>query len=163
NVVPGLPYYGIAQGSIFAIYGTGLAPTTTALQSLPLQRTLNNVSIAVTVNGATANPLIYFLSPTQINAILPSNTPVGMGTITVTNGGSTSASMAIQVVQSAFGLLTYNGGGSGMVKAYDADNNNNLVGVTAAANPGDTLVLWGSGLGPVSGDESVTQTQTNMT
>jgi hypothetical protein len=39
--------------------------------------------------------------------ILPSPTPVGTGTLTVNNNGQT-ASTSIQVVQSAFGILTVN-------------------------------------------------------
>ena len=164
NIVAGLPNYGIAQGSIFYITGANLAPGTTTLQNVPLKTTLNGVSLQVTVNGVTTSPLIYYLSPTQIDAVLPSSTPVGAGTITVTSNGLTSAPAPIQVVQSAFGLFTLSGSGSGMIGAFDASNNNSLLGVTAAANPGDYIVLWGSGLGPVASgvDESVWQTQVDM-
>ena len=164
NIVADLPNYGIAQGSIFFIKGSNLAPSTTSLQNVPLKTSLNGVNIQVTVNGTTTSPLIYYLSPAQIDAILPSSTPVGTGTITVTNNGATTATAPIQVVQSAFGLLTLNGGGTGMIAAFDANNNNSLLGVTAAANPGDYIVLWGSGLGPVASgvDESVLQTPADM-
>jgi len=164
NIVANLPNYGIAQGSIFFIKGSNLAPNTTSLQNVPLKTSLNGVSMQVNVNGTTTSPLIYYLSATQIDAILPSSTPVGTGTITVTNNGAPSATVPIQVVQSAFGLLTLNGGGTGMIAAYDANNNNSLLGVTAAANPGDNVVLWGSGLGPVASgvDESVLQTPADM-
>ena len=164
NIVAGLPNYGIAQGSIFYITGSNLAPATTSLQNVPLNTSLSGVSIQVTVNGITTNPLIYYLSPAQIDAVLPSGTPAGTGTVTVTNNGATSATAPIQVVQNAFGLLTLNGGGTGMVAAFDANNNNSLLGVTAAANPGDTVVLWGSGLGPVARgvDERVLQTPADM-
>src|ERR1700732_3810111 len=90
NVLPGLPNYGIAQGSLFVIYGSGLANTTTTLQSVPLQTPLSGVTISVTVSGSTVACPIYFLSPGQIDAILPSSTPVGTGTITVTNNGTAS-------------------------------------------------------------------------
>ena len=164
NIVADLPNYGIAQGAIFYIKGSNLAPSTTSLQNVPLKTSLNSVNIQVTVNGTTTSPLIYYLSAAQIDAILPSSTPVGTGTITVTNNGATSATAPIQVVQSAFGLLTLNGGGTGMIAAFDANNNNSLLGVTAAANPGDSIVLWGSGLGPVASgvDESVLQTPADM-
>ena len=58
--LPGLPNYGIAEGSIFDIFGTNLAAATVPLQGPPLQTTLNGVSINVTVNGTTTHPLIYF-------------------------------------------------------------------------------------------------------
>jgi uncharacterized protein (TIGR03437 family) len=149
--LPGLPNYGIAQGSIFDIFGTNLASTTTPLQNPPLQTTLDGVAITVTVNGTTTQPLIYFLSPGQIAAILPSATPVGTGTIMVTTSAGASPTFPIQVVQSAFGLLTADNG-TGPASGYDASNGYAAMSYTAAANPGDILELWGTGLGPVQGD-----------
>src|ERR1700685_246650 len=103
NTLPGLPNYGIAQGSIFVIYGTSFSTTTTPLQSPP-PATLGGVTINVTVNGTATTPLFYYLFPTQIAAVLPSATPVGTGTITVTTSAGTSAPFVSQVVGSAFGL-----------------------------------------------------------
>jgi uncharacterized protein (TIGR03437 family) len=154
--LPGLPNYGIAQGSIFDIFGTNLAATSAPLQGPPLQSTLNNVTINVTVNGVTTHPLFYYLGPTQIDAVLPSATPVGTGTITVTTPAGTSAAFPITVVESAFGLLTANNG-SGPVQGYDANNNGALFNFSAAVNPGATLELWGTGLGPVANDATYVQ------
>jgi uncharacterized protein (TIGR03437 family) len=113
------------------------------------------VTISVTVNGTATSPPLYYLYPTQIAAVLPSATPVGTGSITVTTSAGTSTAFPIQVVASAFGLLTSNNG-SGPAQGYDAnlDPNNQytLFGFSAAANPGDILLLWGSGLGPVAND-----------
>jgi uncharacterized protein (TIGR03437 family) len=80
---------------------------------------------------------------------------VGTGTITVTTSAGTSAAFPIQVVASDFGLLTSNNG-SGPAKGYDASidasNQYVLFNFSEAANPGDILELWGTGLGPVPGD-----------
>jgi uncharacterized protein (TIGR03437 family) len=103
------------------------------------------------VNGTTTQPLIYYLSPGQIDAVLPSATPVGTGTITVTTSAGTSTAVPIQVVQSDFGLLTVNNG-TGPVAGFDANNEGALLGYSAAANPGEILELWGTGLGPTKGD-----------
>jgi uncharacterized protein (TIGR03437 family) len=153
--LPGLPNYGIAQGSIFVIYGTNFSSSQIGLQAPPLKTTLNGVTINVTVNGTTTNPLFYYLFPTQIAAVLPSATPVGTGTLTVTTSAGVSTPFPIQVVASAFGLLTSNNG-SGPAQGYDANlnpsNQYTLFGFLAAANPGDILLLWGSGLGPVAND-----------
>jgi uncharacterized protein (TIGR03437 family) len=148
--LPGLPNYGIAQGSIVAIFGTNFSSTNVSA-SLPLQTTLNGVTINVTVNGTTTQPLIYFVGPGQINAVLPSATPVGTGTIAVTTSAGASAAFPIQVVESAFGLLTFNNG-SGPVSGYDASNSYASMNFLAASNPGDVLELWGTGLGPVQDD-----------
>jgi uncharacterized protein (TIGR03437 family) len=163
-ILPGLPNYGIAQGSLFIVKGSGLANSSTTLQSVPLQTTLNGVSISVTVNGTTVKPPLYYVLPTQLAAVLPSATPVGTGQLTVTNNGQT-ASAQIQVVQSAFGIDTLNGAGSGPAAAFDANTGNSLLGFANAANPGEFVVLWGSGVGPDprNPDETILQTQNNLT
>ena len=159
----GLPSYGIAQGSIFSIFGTNLAASASNLQSVPLSTSLNNVSVKVTVSGTTTNGILYYVSPTLIDAILPSTSPVGTGTITVTTAAGTSTAAPITVVQGAFGILTLNQAGTGPAWAFDANNNYATVGYASAANPGDVIVIYGSGLGPVTGDETKTQTQTDLT
>ena len=156
-----LPNYGIAQGSIFDIFGTNLSNNRTALQSAPLPTSLQGVTVDVTVNGTTTQAILYYASSSQIAAILPSATPVGDGTITVTNNGKMSPAGPIHVVQSAFGVLTLNGAGAGPAAAFDV--NNQYLGFTNALNPGDYFVLWGTGVGPVSGDETITQTPANLT
>jgi uncharacterized protein (TIGR03437 family) len=159
-IVPGLPNYGIAQGSIFDIFGANLSNVLTGLQSVPLGTSLGGTTVDVMVNGTTTHALLYYASPLQIVAILPSATPVGDGTITVSNGLN-SGSAPIHVVQSAFGILTLNGAGVGPAAAFDV--NYQYLGLTNALNPGDYFILWGTGVGPVSGDESITQTPTDLT
>jgi uncharacterized protein (TIGR03437 family) len=163
GIAPGLPNYGIAPGSLFALYGTSLAAAATSLQdSRPpgLQTTLNNVTVTVTVGGSSVTCPLYSVSPTQIDAVLPGNTPVGTGTITVTYNGTASAAAPIVVAQSAFGILTYNGTLAG---AYDGSNN--LITGTNAANPGQTIVIYGSGVGgdPKNDDKVFPQNQNDLT
>lgn len=154
-ILPGLPNYGIAPGTLFIIQGTDLAdPGTAVLQSsaapgIPL--TLNGASVAVTVNGVTTHPGLYYAIPTQLAAVLPSSTPVGTGTITVTYKGTTSSAATIQVVTSALGLNTVYGTGSGLGVAT-SPTTGALYNYNASARPGDTVVLWGSGLGADTAD-----------
>ena len=157
--LPGVPGYGIAQGSIFDIFGANLAGTRTPLLNVPLQTGVSGVNVTVTVNGVSNRAPLYFLSPQQIVAILPSATPAGDGTVTVTTSAG-SGSGPIHVVQSTFGILTLNGSSAGPAAAFDAGSN--LLGFTNALNPGDYFVLWGTGAGPVSGDETVLQTPANL-
>jgi uncharacterized protein (TIGR03437 family) len=162
-ILPTLPNYGIAPGTLFIIQGTNLANTTNAvLQSssgsgLPLS--LNGASISVSVNGVTTHPGIYYAIATQIAAVLPSSTPVGNGTITVTYNGTPSASFAINVTQSALGLDSYNGTGSGLGVVTDAVTGS-LFSYTQSAKPGQTVVLWGSGLGADTADSDLVATST---
>jgi uncharacterized protein (TIGR03437 family) len=144
---PGLPSYGIAPASLFVIYGTGLSGAASSLESsaapgLPL--TVGGTSISVTVNGTTTTPAIYYASPTQIDAVLPSTTPAGTGTITVTYNGSASSPAPILVTKSAFGIDTLYGTGTGGIVATVGST---VIVPTASASPGQTITIWGSGLG----------------
>lgn len=159
-VPPGLPGYGIAQGSIFVIFGSNLAPDSSGLLSAPLKTSVHGVSVQFAVQGATSQALIYYVTPTQIAGILPSATPLGAGTVTVTSGGKSSDPAPLTVVQSAIGLLTLFGSGSGPAIAFDS--NWGQLFPFNAAHPGDVIVLYGSGAGPVSGDESVQQIPQNL-
>lgn len=163
-VEPGLPHYGIARGSIFAIIGLNLARVPSLLQSVPLPMTLNQVSAKVTVGGVTIPLILYFALPGQIAAILPSSTPLGIGQLTVTNNAvpfPVSEAFPIQVVQSAFGILTLSGAGSGPAAVFNAASR--ILGPANSVNPGEYITIWGSGLGPVTGDETQLQTSQDLT
>ncbi len=167
SILPGLPNYGIAPGAIFVVYGSNLSTQpATPLQSSAspgLPKTLNGTSVSVTVKGTTATPAIYYTSPTQVAAVLPSTTPVGTGTITVTSGTQTSAVAPIQVVQSAFGLDTLLGTGTGPGVVEDA--NFNVLLPSASATPGQSIILWGSGIGAdtANDDNTYPQKQDDLT
>jgi hypothetical protein len=87
---------------------------------------------------------------------------VGTGTLTVVMPNTNTANIPITVVQSAFGILTLNQAGTGAAWAFDANNSYATIGYATAANPGDVIVFYGTGLGPVTGDETQTQSQTNL-
>ncbi|MFN0101648.1 MAG: hypothetical protein ACKV2U_06095 [Bryobacteraceae bacterium] len=153
-LIPGTPNYAIAQGCIFALYGVNMAPTGLLQQGLnpALNRNLGGVSIKITVGGTTTEAIPYYVSPGQIAAILPSATPVGTGTMTVTYNGQTSPAFPLAVVQSAFGILTLGGNGLGTAAVYDLDFN--YITPTNAANPGQIVYFWGTGQGPDPNDET---------
>jgi uncharacterized protein (TIGR03437 family) len=149
----GLPNSGIAQGSIFIVYGSSLGPATLATDPNPFQdMSVGGTSMAVTAaNGAVINIPMYYTSGTQVAGLLPSNTPVGAGTLTLTYNGTASNAQPITVVANNVGMfsVTENGQGAGIVTYADYS----LVSTTKAANQGDTLIIWATGLGPVSGNE----------
>ncbi len=163
---PGSTNYGISPGSLFIIQGSNLANGSTDLQSSAapgLPTTLGGVTVTVSVNGTSKQATLYYILPTQIAAILPSTTPAGDGTVTVANNGQTSNAARIHVVQTAFGIDTLNGGATGRAVAQDAGGN--LITDTNAANPGQTIILWGSGAGPdnANDDKTFPQKQNNLT
>ena len=125
-----------------------------AAPGLPL--TLNGASIRVVVNGVTTRPALYYTSPTQLAAVLPAGTPVGNGTLEVTYKGVVSNAAAIQVVPAALGINIYNtntgvatDGVSGALLTY-----------LNSGTPGQTIVLWTTGLGPDPADSDTTYTTT---
>ena len=149
----GMPGSGIAQGSIFSIFGTGLGPGAyVSAPSLPLQTTLGGTSVAVTVGSQTVNCYITFAYSTQVNAVLPSNTPTGNGTVTVTFGGHTSIPEPMQIVAGSFAPYHFFSMYRGEAIATDLNYQQNTI--IHTFHPGDWVVLWGTGLGPISGDDS---------
>jgi uncharacterized protein (TIGR03437 family) len=148
NLNPAAPNYGIAPGMLMKIWGSNMAAANSS--ALPLQNpainlpeTLNGSSVSITIGGATVTPGFYFAIPSQLAVVLPSNTPVGTGTITVSYGGQTSAAFPITVVASAFGFDYYNG-----ALGVATDNNDgHLITSTASAMPGETIDFWGAGDG----------------
>ena len=84
---PFLTNSGVAQGSIFVVFGTGLGPGTPQLaQSYPLPTTagLAGTTAQVRVNGVTETCIIFYTSDNQVNGIIPSATPTGSGTLSIT-------------------------------------------------------------------------------
>ncbi len=155
----GLPNAPIAQGSIFAIFGTGLGPTPGAqVSSYPLTDTFNGVSISVSQGSVTVAAIPLYVSATQINAIMPSNAPLGSDTVAVTFQGETSIGTCaqcplptVQVVPASFGILAINQAGSG--QGVITNGQNQAISYTASATPGEVLNIWGTGLGAIQGSD----------
>jgi uncharacterized protein (TIGR03437 family) len=165
NIPQGLPNSGIAQGAVFSVIGNLMGPSTLAVSPAPFQNgTLSGTSIAVTVAGKKVTPLLYYTSATQVSALLPSNTPTGTGNITMTYNGKTGPPAPITVVANNIGIFTVGSDGNGapivtypdysLVSTVKAANCGGPYTTCGAANPGDTLVIWGTGLGPISGNDA---------
>jgi len=165
-VPTGFPHSGIARGSFFSVFGQNLGPADgQVVTSLPLQTSLNGTSVRVTVGETTVDALIHYTSAGQINAVLPSRTPAGDGTLTVTYAGQTSAAAPIHVVNRSFGIFTRNmaGRGPAIIQNFVSQSVQPLNGISAAAEPGQIAILWGTGLGPISGNDAVAPPAGNLT
>jgi uncharacterized protein (TIGR03437 family) len=152
------PGYGIARGSIFLVFGSALGPVNlTQATSFPLPTTdgLAGTRVLVSVGAFnTTCPMIY-TSINQVAAIMPSNTPEGDGTLVVSYQNLASTSVPIHVVHSAFGIFTRSeaGGGPAVVQHQSSQNPPPINSLALSALPGQTAILWGTGLGPVAGDD----------
>lgn len=151
---PSLPNSGVAQGAIFTLTGSGLGPSPLVqAQKYPLPTTLGlgGTTIQVKVAGVTETCIMIYTSAAQVAAILPSATPIGTGTLTLSYQGG-SSSIAIQVLEADFGTFALNEGGTG--PGVVTDTSYNAITMVNAGHPGQTLILWGTGLGAVTGDET---------
>jgi uncharacterized protein (TIGR03437 family) len=163
--VPGMSGAGVAQGSIFILYGTFLGPgSLVQAGSLPLPTTLGDTSITVTVGDVTLNCYMIYSSANQVAAVLPSNTPVGGGSVTLTYIDRTSNAIAIQVVAASFGTFSLNqaGYGPGVIQNYNSSGNPSTNTINNSAQPGQTVVIWGTGLGPITGSDATTPPVGNL-
>jgi uncharacterized protein (TIGR03437 family) len=147
---PRLPSGGIAQGSIFVLFGQRMGPATLAQAGFPLPNTLGGTSIRVTSGGTTVDCPIIYTSAGQVAAILPSNTPVNAAaTLTLTFNGQASTPRTFRVVANSFGTFAANSAGSGpsIVQNFESATSTPLNTIFRSARPGQTLILYGTGLG----------------
>ncbi len=152
-IPPQMVQYGVAQGAMFAVFGTDMGPADLVLvEAFPVQTELAGTSIQVTVGDVAIDCLMIFTSAGQLAAVLPSQTPVGEGTITVTYNGETSAPARIKVSAGAVGMFTLrqDGQGPGVFTdpAFAVNTTQN------SFRPGDIAIAWVTGIGPRTPDDT---------
>lgn len=144
---------GVVSDSYLTIKGTNLASTTDTWNNSIVGGQLPTVLDGVTVTFSGMPAYISYISPTQINVLVPS-IALGTASIQVNNNGASSSSVTVGSAQydPAFFLFT----GSTQVIATRADysyaaKNGTIPGLaTVPAKPGDVLILWGTGFGVTS-------------
>jgi len=147
---------GIPRGSIFTITGSSLAPSSLSAPALPLPKVLNGAIVRVWDAATDGSVLVecplWYVSPTQINAILPSSLTTGQHYVSVLVGASETGRLPIIATNGRFAAFSQGGRGFGpaVVQRYDATGAPFLNKLTTAAPPGSTLVLWGTGLGALA-------------
>jgi uncharacterized protein (TIGR03118 family) len=151
NVVNGASFQpGIAPNTWVTIKGGNLSGTTRVWDSddfvgsaLPTDID----SVGVTVNGTYA--YVEYVSPGQLNILLPVGLAAGQATFVTYNFGLASASVTVQV-QDVAPACFLQSDGTHIVATHA---NGTLVGPTSTttgatpAAPGETIVLYGTGLG----------------
>ena len=103
--------------------------------------------MTVQIGNTVLNCPMVYASLWQASAILPSSTPVGSATLTV-NTGNLSSQTNILVVGSSFGTYTVASSGTGPGIFTGTDYN--VKSFSASARVGETVILWGTGLGPIN-------------
>lgn len=149
----------IAPGTWIEIYGLNLAPTTRTWQASDFTgstapTSLNGVSVSI--NGEPA--FVSYISPGQVNAQVPSTVTPGSASITVTNGSQTSAAYATIVNAVEPGILIvasdnyYAAATFPDFTTYVLPATQTWAVPSRPAQPGDTIVFYGVGFGPVAPD-----------
>ena len=107
----------VAPDSIASAFGRQIGAST-APGSLPLQTTLGGVSMDVVDSAKTSRlAQLFYVSPNQINFIVPSATASGMAKVTIMNGDAVPPNTTAQVAAVAPGLFTANSHGTGVAAA----------------------------------------------
>jgi uncharacterized protein (TIGR03437 family) len=150
----------VSPGSWIEIYGSNLAVDTRSWTGSDFNGVNAPTSLdgtSVTIGGQAA--FVDFISPGQVNALVPSSAASGSQPLTVTVNNVTSAAYSINVNLVEPGLdapPSFNIGGIQYVVALYADGTyvlpeGAIAGVNSrAAQPGDEIVLYGIGFGPVT-------------
>ncbi|MBV9507544.1 MAG: hypothetical protein JO323_21325 [Acidobacteriia bacterium] len=128
-----------APGELISIYGTNLASTT--LTDLTLPTTLGNVQVLV--NGQPA-PIAY-VSATQINAVIPIGlSPGTIASVQVVNHGTNSNVVTNYVGETQPGVF------NSLTAPAVQHANYSMVTSSSPAQPGETLLVYLTGLGQLS-------------
>ncbi len=154
---PGLPGGSIAQGSMFTIFGSALGPAQgVAASAFPLSTTLASVSITVSQGTQSIAALPLFVSQNQINALMPSTAPLGWVSLRVTANKAVSNYSPVFVVHDSPGIFTFTGTGLGpaALQNYVTASSTPSNSLQTAAKPGQTEILYLTGLGPINAPDN---------
>jgi uncharacterized protein (TIGR03437 family) len=157
---------GFSQGSWITITGANLSGTTRIWTGADFNG--NNLptvldQVSVTIDGKPA--YLYYISPTQINALSPADTALGSVPVQVTYAGKTSNVLTATEVSFSPALFMFGPQGQKYVAAVRADGQyigptSLYPGLTVPAKAGDTLLLYGTGFGPTNPTTNFGQTFT---
>jgi uncharacterized protein (TIGR03118 family) len=148
----------IAPNSFVAIFGGGLAATThkwggTDFVNNALPTALQGVSI----NGEAA--YVDYISPVQLDILVPPDVPAGPVQIQITNNGLTSATISATMAAVApafFDFGPVNAAGNQYIAATHANGSaggppSYVSGVTSTPfTAGEIIILYGTGFGPTN-------------
>lgn len=149
-----------APGSWVEIFGSNLAPVSRSwsaddFEGLKAPRSL--AGTRVTIGGKEA--FVSYVSPNQVNALVPSDVGLGQQTVTLTTASGTTASGVITINATEPGLLapaSFNVGDRQYAAAAFPDGTYALASQVISgvysrpARPSETIILYGIGFGPVS-------------
>jgi uncharacterized protein (TIGR03437 family) len=133
----------IAPGSFATIKGTNFTTAPLSSNVVPVPTILGGVTVSL--DGVLCP--IYYVNPTQINFLVPWNTPSGPYPLIVTANGQTVGPVNITISGQAPGIFQY---GANRAVAQNFNDNYSLNSPSAPAAVGSTLIVYVNGIGMVS-------------
>jgi len=166
--------FAISPGSVATANGQNLASTTvTPASPFPMSAGGTSVTIVDGAGNSSPAPLLY-VSPAQINFLVPATAAPGIAQVMVTNGSATQTASNVEISTVAPGLLTLNGsglaaaevvqvtaGGSQTLLQVSTTNSSNAVVPNPIVLGGGTIYLVLFGTGIASGGTALTSVTIN--
>lgn len=146
----------VAQGGILAVFGEQLAAAHTKPEAAPLPVALEDPAVEILINGVAAP--IFFVSPTQVNVLIPWEIEPGWADVIVRRGGLDSAPMPVLVSEANPNLFTYEGS-SALITQTGGDNPDapplgvdgpapaGSIAPASSEDQGQTVAIFAAGLG----------------
>ena len=109
---------GVSSEAIVSGFGSDLATITSGATTIPLPTSLAGTTVKVKDSvGAERLAPLFFVSPTQVNYQIPSETATGAATISITNGNGEVSTGLILIKSVTPGLFAANANGHGVAAA----------------------------------------------
>ncbi|MEZ5355900.1 MAG: hypothetical protein R2762_24980 [Bryobacteraceae bacterium] len=138
----------VAPNTIVTLYGQGLAYGVRALRDSDIRA--NQLPTVLTGSGvrvyvANMPAAIYYVSPTQVNLLLPADLPAGPARLRLALDGRSGPEVPIVLRPAAPALFQMEGR-----VAIATRPDGSLITAERRARPGETIVLYATGLGELS-------------
>jgi uncharacterized protein (TIGR03437 family) len=137
-----------APNTFVTIYGTNLAYTTASLSASDvsggmLPTVLGGTGVHVLINNIPAN--IYYVSPTQVNLLIPTSLAPGPAVLLLTVDALDGPAIPIMLQNAAPSFFQ-----SDATTVLGIHLNGSTITAASPAKAGETVVLFASGLGPTN-------------
>ncbi|MEP6961893.1 MAG: IPT/TIG domain-containing protein, partial [Acidobacteriota bacterium] len=148
---------GVAKGELLTIFGNGLASKLVVAPGTPFPNSLGGVQVLMNNRPAA----IYYVSPSQISAIVPYGITDAIVQIQIIKDGAPSNTVTAFMYTTNPGIFSLPQNGQGLGAVLHA--NYQLVSEANPATPGEAILVYLTGLGEVAptiadGDPGPTRT-----
>ena len=131
----------LSPGGIFSVFGLNLAGVTQGVTQTPIPDVLGNVRVEINNQRLP----LFFVSPNQINAMIPHNyQPVQNAVLRVIRDNVPGTPVRVDVVPAVPGVFQQ-AAGVGVV----VNQNGSVNGPSSGERAGRAIVIYATGLGPV--------------